>query len=417
MFTGVFRSIVLIISVFSLLIFEVMVRVTGNPNNPQTRTMMNTKGAIFVLLSLIVPINILLLHSYNVSNGLELKPQQTKVIPEVDDPRRDPEYTPASVEDYIITNAKDLGYENPDASQAKGCTIWKSPNASTPENYNHLQEFRKEISAYAQAVTDHNATIAPLMKTMNKKGRGNWADTCKKLRPHPDGIEALFPSKQLSHMNGNGFMEPLLAPMRHPNFCWEGKDLMRLDYIVHDFEAMCMKLKPHSKIVLIDMGASLEFHKEAVVPIMTLLKEYEKFGFQFDHVYAFEVTKTEPDKVYNNLLPAQYFPSYHWINTGVSADPKDKMNPLKSIVAKYTKDDFVVVKLDIDTSHIEVPLAKQLLEDDSLHEIVDQFYFEHHVKLQELARSWGRSMSGTIKDSFDLMNGLRKKGIASHFWV
>lgn len=93
------------------------------------------------------------------------------------------------------------------------------------------------------------------------------------------------------------------------------------------------------------------------------------------------------------------------------------MNPLKSIVAKYTKDDFVVVKLDIDTSHIEVPLAKQLLEDDSLHEIVDQFYFEHHVKLQELARYWGRSMSGTIKDSFDLMNGLRKKGIASHFWV
>ena len=93
------------------------------------------------------------------------------------------------------------------------------------------------------------------------------------------------------------------------------------------------------------------------------------------------------------------------------------MNPLKSIVAKYTKDDFVVVKLDIDTPHIENPLANLLLEDDSLHEIVDQFYFEHHVNIQELARAWGHTMRGTIKESFDLMNGLRNKGIASHFWV
>ena len=104
-------------------------------------------------------------------------------------------------------------------------------------------------------------------------------------------------------------------------------------------------------------------------------------------------------------------------NKGVSADPESKMNPLKSIVAEYTEDDFIVIKLDIDTSSIEVPLAMQLLEDDSLNQIIDQFYFEHHVNIQEVAKYWRKSMKGTIKDSFDLMNGLRKKGVAAHFWV
>jgi len=34
---------------------------------------------------------------------------------------------------------------------------------------------------------------------------------------------------------------------------------------------------------------------------------------------------------------------------GVSAGKTDKMNPLHSILRKFKKDDFIVVKLDIDT--------------------------------------------------------------------
>ena len=55
-----------------------------------------------------------------------------------------------------------------------------------------------------------------------------------------------------------------------------------MDYLVHDFEYnMCRKLKRTSRLVLLDMGASLEFHG-SLAPIMTLLKQYEKFGFVFD---------------------------------------------------------------------------------------------------------------------------------------
>lgn len=93
------------------------------------------------------------------------------------------------------------------------------------------------------------------------------------------------------------------------------------------------------------------------------------------------------------------------------------MNPLESFVSEYNEDDFVVVKLDIDTSSIEVPLAKQLLENEGLLKIVDQFYFEHHVQSAEMDKFWSLTMNGTVKESFDLMQGLRKKGVAAHFWV
>ena len=50
----------------------------------------------------------------------------------------------------------------------------------------------------------------------------------------------------------------------------------------------------------------------------------------------------------------------------------------------YNKDDFIVVKLDIDTSLIEVPLVYQLVQDERFVCLVDQFYFEHHA----IYRSW-----------------------------
>ena len=69
------------------------------------------------------------------------------------------------------------------------------------------------------------------------------------------------------------------------------------------------------------------------------------------------------------------------------------------------------------TGWIEVPLAYQLLNDDRYSRLVDQLYFEHHVFQQELARSWGNSMEGSLKASLDLFRGLREKGIAAHYWV
>ena len=96
-----------------------------------------------------------------------------------------------------------------------------------------------------------------------------------------------------------------------------------------------------------------------------------------------------------------------------------KLNPLHSILSTFDEDDFIVVKLDIDTAWIEVPLAHQLLKggkDGLYHKLIDQFYFEHHVHLGEMKKKWKQTMEGSIKDSLDLFHGLREKGIPAHFW-
>ena len=119
------------------------------------------------------------------------------------------------------------------------------------------------------------------------------------------------------------------------------------------------------------------------------------------------------------MIPsATVYATMYIIVSGVTAEEGAKLNPLHSILKTFSEDDLIVVKLDIDTSFIEVPLARQLLEDkDGIYsKLVDQFYFEEHVHLAELAPSWKDTMQGTVKESLELFYGLRAKGIPAHFW-
>ena len=96
------------------------------------------------------------------------------------------------------------------------------------------------------------------------------------------------------------------------------------------------------------------------------------------------------------------------------------MNPLHSILKKFDEDDLIIVKLDIDSPSVELPLVRQLMDggdNKTYHKLVDQFYFEHHVFQREMHPYWLGTMRGTIEESFKLFHDLRKKGIAAHYWV
>jgi hypothetical protein len=342
------------------------------------------------------------------------------------------DYIPAPVEQYFMDNMVTLGYDNKEDNPMT-CNVWKDPKATNENIYNMLQRYASDVDNYQKAIQNFKG-VPNIMNTIKRTtststsntSSNNNEDICKKLRLHPDGLQGgIFSSTQLSYSH-SGYVEPLLPPMRSHKFCFLDENatysefnsvLLTLDYLVHDFEVMCQKLKPTSRIILIDMGASLDFHEENDQPIMELIKLYRKFGFKFDHIYAFEATPKDPEDVFNQI-PEEYIPSYHWFNVGVSQEKSSKRNPLHSLLKTFHEDDLVIVKLDIDTPSIELPLAKQLLEDEDgiYSKIVDQFYFEHHVHLGELASSWGISIEGSIQDSFDLFHGLRKKGIPAHFW-
>lgn len=75
------------------------------------------------------------------------------------------------------------------------------------------------------------------------------------------------------------------------------------------------------------------------------------------------------------------------------------------------------MKLDIDTADVELRLANQLLKSNKLAQLVDIFYFEHHVYLDEMAPAWNVTMEGSVKNSIELFSSLREQGIDAHYWV
>lgn len=330
-------------------------------------------------------------------------------------------YTPASTERYILEHAVDLCYDNP-KENAHTCTIWNDKDATVPQVYSDLHAFRSELVNYNLLVKN----FKPVEDIRLRMETEDLQTICQSLELHQAGLPGIFPSGQLSKTETAGFMEPLLPPLRHPDFCFVSKKehdtqrrkaLFDLGYLVHDFGAMCRKLKRHSRIVLVDMGASLDFHvSDKTQPAVYLTELFRKFGFPFDHVYAFEVKPELAATVYEKL-PPHLLAAYHWINVGVSADPDSQLNPLKLLLENFREDDLIVVKLDIDTAAIEVPLALQLLSDDRYYKLIDQFYFEHHVRNSEIAVDWRQSMKGSVKESLDLFAGLREKGIPAHSWV
>ena len=184
------------------------------------------------------------------------------------------------------------------APSPSACSIWHDKES---EIYDSLVAYTQEMHDHSAAINNFEP-IPDLLKAIIESGTHN---VCESARPHPEGLKALFPSDELSlSMTTSGLVEPLFPPMRSPDFCFKAfkRTVLLLNYLVHDFEAMCRKLKPHSKRVLIDLGASLSFHGSNSNKIVELLELYEKFGFNFDHIYAFEYEFTEPQKVYKELI-------------------------------------------------------------------------------------------------------------------
>jgi len=338
-------------------------------------------------------------------------------------------YLPGKAEQYVLDHMTELGYHQALSSDknvmgaksrmhpahwTSGCGICKK---DAPV-YSSLKMYQSELQEYNRRLDQFTTPFQDIRLHLDQP------NVCDRLKLHPDGLAGIFnASGEISHSTNSGWIEPMIPPFRHHLLCSEeerAKNLMNMKYLVHDFETMCRKLKRTSRTILIDMGASLFFHGAADQPAVYLIELYRKFGLPFDHIYAFEMKATEPLRVFRSL-PDHMRAAYHWINVGVSADKNSSLNPLKMLLDNFNEDDLIVIKLDIDTPAIEVPLAKQIVEDERLARLIDQFYFEYHVFQREVLE-WGRlakegRLNDTIKDSMDLFTSMRFKGTAAHSWV
>jgi hypothetical protein len=302
------------------------------------------------------------------------------------------------------------------------CHIWT--DASTTPYHAKLMHFHNELELYYKRIQDFqlDGGVSDIRKQFtdpNNNNNNNDSSNntiCQQLELHPDGLPALFAqSQQLSYTDA-GWVEPLIPPMRSPKFCLEGEtELLNLRYLIHDFAAMCRQLKPTSRTVFVDLGASLSFHRGRVSPAIFLLELYRKFGISFDHIYAYEQKLQNPNDVFPQL-PEHFQAAYHWINVGAESDPHSARNPFKLLLDNFEEDDLIIVKLDIDATVLERELVNQVLVNPRLATLIDHLYFEHHVNQLELAHHWGPAREG-VQGSFILLNALRERGVAAHFWV
>ncbi len=172
-----------------------------------------------------------------------------------------------------------------------------------------------------------------------------------------------------------------------------------------------------SRAVLFDIGATAWGANERhdAHGARWLAGAYATVGVIFEDIYSWEAVQTKATDFFRNAELSD-IGRMHFMNWAVSSGD-DFDNPwhlLKNITAPQ---DFVVVKLDIDTPEIEGKLVQQLLEDSGLRRLVDVFYYEHHMHTHDFEWAWGHlGFQQTLKESYDIFVALRKLGIRAHSW-
>ncbi|CAF4293357.1 unnamed protein product [Rotaria sordida] len=141
-------------------------------------------------------------------------------------------------------------------------------------------------------------------------------------------------------------------------------------------------------------------------------EHHKRFGVKFDRIIAYEHAPLDTKTAWNQL-PDDVFPVYTLINVGCATS--GKFNPWVMLKTLAKPQDYVVIKLDIDTPAIEVPLMNQLLNDSSINSLVDEVFFEHHITAREMQQYWA-DPPGNLKDSYVLFTKLRQLGIRMHSW-
>lgn len=141
---------------------------------------------------------------------------------------------------------------------------------------------------------------------------------------------------------------------------------------------------------------------------------YEKRGIVFDQVYAWEPTK---QTVNTSALQPGLAKALQFNNVGISAGREDEHNPLVRIRALCKPRDIVVFKLDID-SPLEMQVVRQLLTNKELLGLVDEFYFEHHVRndVMKMHGLGGNDPKTSLKTWYDMVLPARRKGLHMHSW-
>ena len=96
-------------------------------------------------------------------------------------------------------------------------------------------------------------------------------------------------------------------------------------------------------------------------------------------------------------------------------------------MARASPEDFVVVKVDIDTPAAELTIMEAIADRPEIAALVDEIFFEYHLRVDDASPAGAKCDAGfaqdaegrcdTPADALELMTRLRRLGIRSHFWI
>jgi hypothetical protein len=173
-----------------------------------------------------------------------------------------------------------------------------------------------------------------------------------------------------------------------------------------------------SQKILFDLGSSYFNGMSDVATSSSTIGTrwfYEYFrvnSLYFDRMIAFEASQYTPRK-YWNQIPHDIIGKLTFINTGV--ETTGRFNPWNILQSIAKVEDYVIIKLDIDTPTLENELINQVLKNSSISSLIDEMFFEMHITVNEMRGYWGNP-PGELKDTYIVFRKLRELGIRMHSW-
>ena len=286
------------------------------------------------------------------------------------------------------------------------------------------------------------------------RGRGTWPDVG---RPPVSTVDAssIFSSHRIANSCDAPDatpkrvpIEPLASFLRSPrHLCFKRASHKYFkEYIVPSRPPAFIPVPRRS--MFFDIGASLYAEGLGGASQDWFVSTYAARGIIFERIFAWEAQGIPPAKLFGPPLPVNVMDSLSYYNVPVVALRGGRHNPWRTLRSVATVDDFVVVKLDVDTISVESDLVEQLLEQTQeageLRALIDEFYYEHHVIGSPMAHSWqptfdvflrerpelkeaagwrrrrdrkGNEQLATLNDSYAMFTRLRQAGIRAHSWV
>jgi hypothetical protein len=205
--------------------------------------------------------------------------------------------------------------------------------------------------------------------------------------------------------------------------------------------------KRRGRAFLFDLGCSVYDDGAGGASESWFVNTYRARGIEFDRVLAWEMARIEPAKMFGGY-PSDILDILSFFNVPSDPNPEGQQNPLRMMRDLCVQADFVVIKIDIDNPDIEAEFIRQLINDATLHSLVDELFFEHHVLRSGISKIWGYPQftnldrsdvfthladpispenvtyapgkvvaDNDITASYAIFHVLRELGIRAHAWV